>query len=186
MIAVVMGVSGAGKSKVSTLVAARLGWRYVDADDLHSSFNIAKMHAGIPLSDQDREPWLEKVHEVVSELYSGGASGVIACSALKDAYRRKIAGIDERHEVRFILLDVAPGILQTRLARRPHHYMNPDLLPSQLDILEVSGVDMVCPNNGSLSDTVSQIVTYLKEQCANQREASQSSGATPTEGNAHA
>lgn len=90
MIVLVMGVSGVGKTTIGPALAAQLGWRFVDADDFHSPANVAKMHAGIPLNDADREPWLQSLHDAITTWIAAKQSVVLACSALKEAYRQKL------------------------------------------------------------------------------------------------
>jgi gluconokinase len=135
---VLMGVTGSGKSTVGRLLAAELDAPFVDADDFHSPEAIAKMHAGLALTDADRAPWLRRVHAAVRKL--GDGSFVAACSALKRSYR------DELREglapLTFVLLDVDPSTLATRLTARPEHFAGPSLLPSQLATLE-AGDDVV-------------------------------------------
>jgi gluconokinase len=134
MVVVLMGVTGAGKTTIGERLASDLGWQFHDADDLHPPENKAKMHAGIPLTDEDRWPWLRAVRGVIEDAIAKGAGAVVACSALKAAYREALAsGLTE---VRFVLLQGDPALLAERLAHRPGHFMNPALLDSQLHTLE--------------------------------------------------
>jgi len=129
---VVMGVSGSGKSTIGQLLADRLGVAFIDGDDLHPAANIAKMTAGIPLTDTDRAPWLEAVGDV---LEANRASGlVVACSALRRAYRDLIARTAPG--VFFVHLDVDATTLADRMTTRPSHFMPVALLTSQLATLE--------------------------------------------------
>lgn len=129
---VVMGVSGSGKSTVGRLVAERLGAGFVDADDLHPAANVAKMTAGAPLTDEDRAPWLTKVGRTLAA--AGPEGRVVACSALKRAYRDLIRA--EAPGVVFAELDGTPELLAARMAARPGHFMPTSLLESQLATLE--------------------------------------------------
>ena len=129
MIVVVMGVSGAGKTTVGRALAAAVGWPFVEADELHPPANVAKMARGEPLDDADRAPWLAAVAARMREL----EDGVVACSALREQYRRVLR---VRDDVRFVLLDVPREVLEERMARRRGHFMPPSLLPSQLATLE--------------------------------------------------
>ena len=138
MILVLMGVTGAGKTTIGKLLASETGWRFADADDFHSEANKAKMHAGIPLTDQDRAPWLASLHQLLLGWYEGGTSGILGCSALKQSYREVLTPQIPALNIRFILLDVSPAVLETRLNTRKNHYMSPDLLQSQLDALEIT------------------------------------------------
>ena len=138
MILVLMGVTGSGKTTIGKLLAAETGWRFADADDFHSEANRAKMHAGIPLTDEDRQPWLATLHNLLLGWYEAGISGILGCSALKQSYRDVLTPQIPPLNIRFILLDVSRHVLEQRLAARKNHYMNPDLLQSQLDTLEVT------------------------------------------------
>jgi ribose 5-phosphate isomerase A len=136
-ILVVMGVSGAGKTTVAQELAVRLGWPLEEGDSLHPEANVAKMHAGIPLTDADREPWLAAVAAWIDGRRAAKLSGVITCSALKRAYRKIVIG--NRPEVRLVYLRGSPALIAARLARRHGHFMPPSLLQSQLDALEEPG-----------------------------------------------
>jgi gluconokinase len=138
MILVLMGVTGSGKTTVGKLLAAETGWRFADADDFHSEANRAKMHANIPLTDEDRKPWLASLHQLLLGWYEGGTSGILGCSALKESYRDVLIAQIPPLNIRFILLDVSIKVLQERLNGRRNHYMSPGLLQSQIDTLEVT------------------------------------------------
>jgi len=134
LIVVVMGVSGSGKSTLAALLVERTGWAFAEGDDFHPQANKAKMAAGIALTDEDRLPWLDALHSVLAGWASEDRSGVLTCSALKQSYRERLtAGIEG---IRFVWLDPPQALLQERLARRTGHYMNPNLLSSQLATLE--------------------------------------------------
>jgi gluconokinase len=129
-----MGVSGAGKTTVGRLVAARLGVPLYEGDDVHPEANRRKMAAGIPLSEEDREPWLDELARRIPEWQAAGG-GVLACSALRERHRAKLreaAGGDAT----FVFLDPDPETLRARLAGRAGHYMPVSLLDSQLETLE--------------------------------------------------
>jgi gluconokinase len=134
---VVMGVSGSGKTTIAALLAGRLHWDFEDGDDLHPAANVAKMHAGIPLTDEDRWPWLRAVAAWIDAVRAAGRHGVIACSALKRSYRAIIIG--EREDVRLVYLRGDRALIASRLAARHGHFMRADLLQSQLDALEEPG-----------------------------------------------
>ena len=130
MIAVLMGVSGSGKTTIGELVAARLGWRFIDADDHHPAANVAKMSSGIPLEDSDRWPWLAELNR----LLRAEREAVLACSALKKIYReRLLAGVGEW---RLFFLTADKALIASRLAARKHRYMPASLLDSQFATLE--------------------------------------------------
>jgi gluconokinase len=130
-----MGVSGAGKTRFGRALASALGWDFADADDYHSAANVAKMRAGTPLTDADRAPWLASLRAEIGGRLEQGRPLVLACSALKQDYRRSLRG-DDPLRVRFIHLDGPPELIATRLAGRAGHYMPPALLASQLATLE--------------------------------------------------
>ncbi|MFP3889807.1 gluconokinase [uncultured Ralstonia sp.] len=134
MIVVVMGVSGCGKSTVGRMIAERLGCAFRDGDEFHSDANRAKMHAGIPLNDDDRKPWLEAIRAYMDEMTSGSRSLVVACSALKQRYRDVLRGPAGNAE--FVYLKGDFELLQGRLSARKDHFFNPALLRSQFDALE--------------------------------------------------
>jgi gluconokinase len=136
MIVVLMGVSGSGKTTIGTLLAERSGIIFADADDYHPAANKAKMAAGQPLNDEDRQPWLETLNDVLRGWHETGKGGVLACSALKERYRVTLASGMPEGTVSFVLLDGSPELLAERLAQRQHEYMNPKLLASQLATLE--------------------------------------------------
>ncbi len=131
-----MGVAGAGKTTVGRELADAITWEFHDADDFHSAENIAKMHRGEGLTDADRQPWLEALRRLISTVIREGRHAVLACSALKHAYRLMLIpeGIPAA-AIRFVYLDVPAEELERRLERR-HHYAGPSLLASQLATLE--------------------------------------------------
>ena len=131
---VIMGAAGSGKTTVSTTLSEHLGWIAAEADEFHAPASIASMTAGIPLSDEDRWPWLESIREWMSTQAKNGRSTVIACSALKRSYRDVLSRADGR--VQFVHLDGAPEVLSDRMATRRGHWMPVSLLPSQLSALE--------------------------------------------------
>jgi gluconokinase len=136
---VVMGVSGTGKTTIGTLLGQRLGYDYIEGDTLHPAANVARMAAGIALTDADRQPWLELVRDAMSAAAARGHSTVVACSALRRAYRDVLRGAEGR--VRFVHLVVPPDELAHRMANRPGHFMPASLLESQLATLEPLGAD---------------------------------------------
>jgi gluconokinase len=129
---VVMGVSGSGKSTVAGIVAGRLNWDLEEGDDLHPAANVAKMSAGIPLTDDDRWPWLDRVGGWIREHTAAGRPGVITCSALKRRYRDRLRG----DHVVFVHLAGMRDTIGRRLTARTDHFMPAGLLESQLDALE--------------------------------------------------
>jgi carbohydrate kinase (thermoresistant glucokinase family) len=136
---VVMGVSGCGKSTVGTQLAQRLRWRFEDGDWLHPRTNIEKMHAGMPLTDEDRWPWLDAIAAWIDDTRRQGGHAVVACSALKRRYREIIVG--DRADVRLIYLEGDMALIARRVAARHEHFMPPELLRSQFAALEAPGAD---------------------------------------------
>ena len=136
---VMMGVTGAGKTTVGSLLAEELGWSFADADNFHPVANIEKMRAGEPLSDADREPWLASLEAHVAQLLNGGECGVLACSALRSEYRERLArpAASGAGDVRFAYLEISPEEAQRRLRSRKVNFMPASLVESQLDALEV-------------------------------------------------
>jgi gluconokinase len=133
MIVVVMGLCGCGKSTVGKALAEELGWPFHDADDFHPAANVAKMAAGEPLTDDDRWPWLDRLAAEMRAAQAGGGNAVLACSALKQAYRDRIATAGN---VRFVHLAGDVDTIAGRLAARRHRYMPASLLASQFAALE--------------------------------------------------
>jgi gluconokinase len=134
VVIVILGPAGAGKTTVGLALAAALGWRFVDGDDFHSPAAVAKMRAGIPLTDAERAPWLASIHDVVAATLDRRGHLVVACSALKERYRTMLRG--NLHTVRFVYLKVDEQTLGRRLADRGGHFAGPMLLASQLADLE--------------------------------------------------
>ena len=145
-----MGVAGSGKTTIGEALAARLGWRYLDADDYHPASNVAKMASGTPLSDADREPWLDRLN---SELKKQ-ADSVLACSALKESYRQRLAAGLLDH--RIVYLKGSFELLSTRAAQREHRFMPASLLKSQFETLE--------PPRGAIEVDVAQPVEACVQQ----------------------
>jgi gluconokinase len=133
MVVVVMGVSGSGKSTVGRGLADAMHWPFLDADDFHPAANVAKMRAGTPLTDKDRWPWLDRLAAEISAINARGEHAVLACSALKQAYRDRLAVAGG---VRFAYLKGDRATIEPRLAARAGHYMPASLLVSQLATLE--------------------------------------------------
>jgi carbohydrate kinase (thermoresistant glucokinase family) len=160
-----MGVSGSGKSTVGAALAARLGWEFVDGDALHPPANVAKMHAGQPLDDRDREPWLDAIATQIDTWIERRTPGVITCSALKRRYRDRIIG--DCANVRLIYLSGSREVIARRLAARHGHFMPASLLDSQFASLEPPGPDedaIVTNIDRPVAAIVDEIVTALSPQ----------------------
>jgi gluconokinase len=138
-VVIVMGVSGSGKSTIGALLAARLHWEFEDGDWLHPAANVDKMHKGIPLTDEDRWPWLRAIAAWIDDVRRSGGHAVVACSALKRRYRDLLIG--ERKDVRLVYLRGDEPLLARRIATRHEHFMPPALLHSQFEALEEPGPD---------------------------------------------
>ena len=137
MIAIMMGVTGTGKTTIAHLLAERTGWEFAEGDDYHSEANKEKMRAGVPLTDSDRAPWLDVLHSVLLGWADAGKSGVLTCSALKESYRRTLTDGLPKDSWHFVLLEAPKQVLADRLEHRTGHFMNPALLDSQLATLEI-------------------------------------------------
>jgi len=133
MIVVVMGVSGAGKTTVGSLLAGQLGWTFADADDFHPPSNVEKIRRGVPLSDDDRQPWLEGLRAEIARWIIEGRNAVLACSALKRSYRQEL---EAGSEVRFVYLGGRADLIAERVRSRRGHFAGEQILPSQLADLE--------------------------------------------------
>ncbi len=161
MIVVLMGVSGSGKTTIGTLLAERLHTVFADADSYHSPANKAKMAAGQPLNDADRQPWLETLNTLLRGWFDGKHGGVLACSALKDAYRKTLVRELPHGAVAFVLLDGSKELIAERLAERQNHYMNPKLLDSQLATLEPPSDALRVVNDRAPEEVVDEIMKHL-------------------------
>jgi carbohydrate kinase (thermoresistant glucokinase family) len=136
-VVVMMGVSGCGKTTIATQLAERLGWKMLEGDKLHPPANIAKMSTGTPLDDDDRWPWLRAIAGAIDDWRANGVSGVVACSALKRAYRDILIG--PRTDVVLVYLQGSHDLIATRMAARHGHFMPTGLLDSQFATLEEPG-----------------------------------------------
>lgn len=155
MIVVVMGVSGAGKTTIGEALARRLGWRFIDADDYHPPENVAKMAAGTPLEDEDRWPWLDRLNLILKN----EKNAVIACSALKEAYRERLT--DGLANLRIAYLHGTPELIRSRMKARPHRYMPASLLDSQFAALEppvhAIAIDVAAEPSACVAEIVSRL-----------------------------
>ena len=136
---IVMGVSGSGKSTIAARLAERLSWTFEDGDRFHPASNVAKMSAGRPLTDEDRRPWLQAIADEIDRVGQTGGHAVIACSALKRAYRNVL--VHGRRDVRIVFLRGTQPLIADRLSRRKGHFMPPGLLESQFKTLEPPAAD---------------------------------------------
>src|SRR5256885_5945188 len=164
MVVIIFGVSGAGKTTLGKLLAQKTGWRFYEADDFHSPANTDKMRRGVPLTDEDRQPWLGRLRELIERCLAAGENAVLACSALKKAYRDRLRASGE---VKFVFLRGNRARISEQLQHRRGHFMNPALLDSQFEDLEepqsseqVLTVDL----GGSPHDLVQSIKAKLRLQ----------------------
>ena len=159
---IVMGVSGSGKSTIADRLATRLNWTFEDGDRFHPASNVAKMRAGHPLTDEDRWPWLRAISDEIDRACKAGQHLVIACSALKRAYRDVL--VHGRNDVRIIYLKGIRDLIAKRLALRKGHFMPPGLLESQFETLEPPDADenpITVSIEGSVDSIVEDIVDRL-------------------------
>jgi carbohydrate kinase (thermoresistant glucokinase family) len=165
IILIVMGVSGSGKTTVAAMLAGRLHWRFQEGDALHPQANVDKMHHGVPLTDDDRWPWLDSIAALIDRWNAQGVSGVITCSALKRAYRDRLrAG---RTVVELIYLRGARELVSARITERMGHFMPTSLLDSQFATLEEPGDDepvITVDIGGSPDQIVGAILSALQRE----------------------
>jgi len=157
MIAIVMGVTGSGKTSVGRLLAQQLGWEFADADDFHPSANVEKIARGIPLTDEDRAPWLERLRIQIANWIANGQNAVLACSALKRTYRQELS---VGPEVRFVYLKGSPGLIAQRLRLRRGHFADEKILASQFADLEEPEAAVTV----DISQTPEKIVAEIRER----------------------
>ena len=160
-----MGVSGSGKTTIATGIAQALGWSLLEGDTLHPAANVEKMKSGVPLNDEDRWPWLRAIAAAIDEMRAQGRSAVVACSALKRAYRDVLIGY--RPDVVLVYLRGDKALIAARMAARKGHFMPPALLDSQFATLEEPGDDerpIVVSVAGTPEEAVAEAVARLKER----------------------
>jgi gluconokinase len=169
-ILVVMGVAGTGKSTVARLLAERLRWEFQEGDALHPPANVAKMSSGIPLTDEDRWPWLDAIAAWIKEKAQRGEPGILTCSALKRSYRDRLRGPN----VIFVFLNGSREVIAARMASRADHFMPPALLNSQLATLEPpTAEENVLEINlaAAPEEEVAEVLRALEGRIASQPEA---------------
>ena len=158
MVILLMGVSGSGKTSVGQLLASELGWEFADADDYHPAANVEKMRNGIPLTDADRAPWLETLRVLIAGWIAAKRNAVLACSALKRAYRESLRVAPE---VQVVYLKGTPELLRQRLHARVGHFMTERMLESQLAALEEPEDAVVVDVDRSPAEITAEILARL-------------------------
>jgi gluconokinase len=158
MIVIVMGVVGAGKTTIGSLLAEQLGWKFADADDFHSPANIDKIRHGIPLTDEDRAPWLACLRAAITDWISEQRDVVLACSALKHSYRSEL---EVEPEVRFVYLKGSVDLIAQRLRTRHGHFANEQILASQIADLEEPDDAVAVDISSTPQEIVAEIRTKL-------------------------
>ena len=183
VIAVVMGVSGSGKTTVAVLLSAALGCQFQEGDDLHPPENVERMHSGMPLTDADRFPWLHKIAEEIDGWRARNEFGVITCSALKRSYRDTIIG--DRSGVTLVYLKGSHELIRGRMAGRHEHFMPAALLDSQFATLQEPTPDeypITVDVGGRPSEIVGEIMRQLEERQGSARGHESTSGETAAPG----
>jgi gluconokinase len=157
VVVILMGVSGAGKTTVGRMLAAALGWTFYEGDDLHAPANVEKMSRGLPLTDEDRLPWLLALRKLIEDCLQRGENAVVTCSALKRAYREILKDGDA--EVVLVYLKAAPRRIAERLERRHGHFVKANLLESQFATLEEPSPEeaLTVDASGSPEETVEEV-----------------------------
>lgn len=161
VIVILMGPAGSGKTIVGKLLAAQLSWEFADGDDFHSPANKDKMSRGIPLTDEDRIPWLKSIHEAMSEWLAHGRNVVLACSALKRSYRLLLGVSSDAKDVKLVYLKASYDLLLDRMHSRKGHYMKEQMLASQLADLEEPTDALTIDVSKSPEEIVSEIRKLL-------------------------
>ncbi len=153
-----MGITGSGKTSVGKVLAEKIGIPFLDADDFHPQENIKKMSRGVPLTDDDRWPWLGAIVEYI--LHAHRHEYILACSALKQSYRDYVA---QRLDIKFLFLDLSKEEAEKRLAQRKDHFMPPNLVKSQLDTLEVPANALTIKAKLSINEIVKEAEAHFAD-----------------------
>jgi carbohydrate kinase (thermoresistant glucokinase family) len=182
-VVIIMGVSGSGKSTIGAMLAAELYWHFEDGDWFHPAANVEKMHKGIPLTDDDRWPWLGAIAAWIDRTRRAGGHGVIACSALKRRYRDVLIG--DRADVRLVYLKGDEALIARRMATRHEHFMPRSLLHSQFETLEEPGADenpitvSIAPQPRAIVDQILSALQMAEKTLRAGQASRQPSGSEP-------
>jgi gluconokinase len=155
-----MGVAGSGKTTIGQALARHQGWDFYDADGFHPAENINKMASGIPLDDADRLPWLASLHALIAASLKENRPAVLACSALKESYRERL--LEGNQDVLVVYLKGSYDLIWSRISARRKHYMKPQMLQSQFDVLEEPTGVLTIDISMSVEEIVGEILTHLK------------------------
>ncbi|HEX5808453.1 MAG TPA: gluconokinase [Anaerolineales bacterium] len=158
---VVMGVAGSGKTTVGQALAGHLDWEFYDADGFHPAANITKMASGIPLDDSDRLPWLASLHALISASLTEDRPGVLACSALKESYRERL--LEGNKDVLIVYLKGNYDLIWSRISARHDHYMKPEMLKSQFEVLEEPTDVLTVDISMSVEEIVQEILRHIEK-----------------------
>jgi carbohydrate kinase (thermoresistant glucokinase family) len=159
MVLILMGAMGCGKTTIGKMLAEKLGWSFYDGDDFHPKKNVEKMRAGVALTDEDRKLWLKKLHANIQHWLKDKQNSILACSALKQAYR-DILGVNQ-NTVRTVYLKGSYELLRKRIEERQHPYMDKNLLRSQLDTLQEPKDGLTVDISATPEIVVSTIINNL-------------------------
>jgi gluconokinase len=156
---IVMGVSGCGKTTIGSKLADRLGWKFIESDRFHSKENVQKMASGTPLTDVDRQPWLESLHAALVDCSRDNESVIMACSALKEKYRQILtSGLNS---IRFVYLKGNYDLIWNRMQRR-QHFMKPEMLRSQFEALEEPHDAIIIDISESPGQMIEEILNQIQ------------------------
>jgi gluconokinase len=158
---ILMGVSGSGKTTIGQVLSSELNWSFYDGDDYHSLENVEKMSQGIPLSDKDRFQWLGTLSNLLAEKHLDGENLVLACSALKQSYRQQLRS--NKTHLTFVYLEGDFELIWERMGTREEHYMKPEMLKSQFEILEPPQDALTLSIDKPVSDMVQEIIDFVME-----------------------